>query len=339
MMGLRCLRPQREQQGTAMKSPRAQGSPGQALLLVMIILAGSGLLMVPLMSQLSSALNNGEDEREQRYKVLAAEAAIERTKADLVRGADGVATTYRPIRPGFPATVYQITTAYTPPSVSIAGFTPSVTVTTLPNQFSAPTQQPDYFDPGVIHPQFVSVPTAKGYLMRLYNVKPGIISINWAYNVSGSTSVGLFAGMPGAGTPIAPGQISSYPTDTAILTRVVFVGTNNKLGPITVDPLSDGSGGVYTIVFFNNTGSTITTSAFSASGATANTWVYATSFKDYAITATVGSINVRTQVRQVPGFSEPPAITGVAPTFSYTWATNNVAFLTNAVYDYTWLSP
>jgi len=202
-----------------------------------------------------------------------------------------------------------------------------------------PAERPAYIDPGLAHPQFASVPNGKGYLLRLYNVKAGTFSINWKYSPAGPTTVGLWAGMPGAGSPTPPGQISSYPTDTAVVSHAVFSGTNNKLGPISVNPSTDGSNGVYTIVFFNNTGSTVTTTAFSSSGGTANTWVYATAYRDYIVTATVGGVTVSVQFRQVPGYSEPPAVAGVSPNFTYTWSTTNVSFIPNDVFTYTWLSP
>ena len=114
---------------------------------------------------------------------------------------------------------------------------------------------------------------------------------------------------------------------------------HNKLVLNILDPLSDGSNGVYTIAFFNITGSAITTSPYSGIGGSSNTWIYATSYRDYLITATVGSVSVHAQIRQVPGFSEPPALGGTSPNFTYTWSTGNVSFIDNKVYPYTWLSP
>lgn len=313
-----------------------QGQDGQAVVAVLILVVVAALLLTPFLGQLATSLRKGSVEREQRFKILAAEAALQRTRGDLIRGADGVATTYTTQRPGFPATIYTIATAYTPPSVTVSGFTPTVTLT---NPQVKPAEQPAYVDPGLAHPQLATVPTGNGYLLRLYNVKAGTVSFNWAYSPGGATNLGIWAGMPGAGPPTPPGQISVFPADAALLTRAVFSGTDNKLGPITVAPSTDGSNGVYTIVFFNNTGSTVTTAAFSSSGGTANTWVYATAYRDYTLTATVGSITVSVQFRQVPGFTEPPAVTGASPTFSYTWATTNVSFIPNDVFTYTWLSP
>lgn len=318
-----------------------QGQDGQAVITVtLILMVAATFILLPFLTLLPTVLTKGQVEREQRYQVLAAEAALQRARGDLMRGADGIPTTYTTKRPGFPATTYTITTAYTPPSVTVSDYTPTVT-------FSTPTvnpaEQPAYIDPGLVHPQLAIVDDANGYLLRLYNVKAGTVAVNWAYSPAGASNIGLWAGLPlnsGTGAPYVPGETSSYPTDAAILTSIVFGGTSNQLGPVTVNPATDGSGGVYTIIFHNSASSAKTTLAFSATGGPNNTWVYANAYKDYVVAASVGaSIQVSAFFRQVPGYSEPPGATGGPPAYSYTWGISNISFIPNEVFPYTWLSP
>lgn len=320
--------------------PRGQdGQAAIAVLLLFVVVAT--FVLAPFLSQVATSVRKGKNEMEQRFAVVAAEAAIGRTKGDLMGGADGISTNYTTRRPGFPATVYTITTVYTPPTVTVNDYTPIVTLSNPLTNQENPAEQPAYIDPGLAHPQLATVPpNDRGYLLRLYNVKPGEISVNWYYSPSGASRLGLWAGMPrdaSTGAPYVPGQISSFPTDTAI--EISTGGRPNQLGPVTVDPTTDGSGGVYTIVFYNLADTTKTTAAFSATGGTSNTWVYATAYRDYVVTATVGSVQVVVQFRQVPGYSEPPAATGGPPAYTYTWGISNISFTPNNIYSYTWLSP
>ncbi|MBI4180970.1 MAG: hypothetical protein HY528_03480 [Chloroflexi bacterium] len=319
---------------------RLKGQDGQAAIVVLLLFViVATFVLAPFLSQIATSVRKVKNEMEQRFAVIAAEAAIGRTRGDLIGGADGVSTNYTTIRPGFPATVYTITTVYTPPTVTVNDYTPIVTLSNPLTNQENPAEQPAYIDPGLAHPQLLSVPNNTGYLLRLYNVKRGEIAVNWYYSPPGNTQLGLWAGMPrnaSTGAPYVPGQISSFPTDTAIDTNTS--NRPNQLGPVTVDPTTDGSGGVYTIVFYNPS-STKTTAAFSPTGGTSNTWVYATAYRDYVVTATVGSVQVVVQFRQVPGYSEPPAATGGPPAYTYIWGIGNISFILNNIYSYTWLSP
>ncbi len=185
----------------------------------------------------------------------------------------------------------------------------------------------------------------KAYLMRLYNVKEGTLQANWAYSPAGSSEIKIWAGIPldtSTGLPFPPGILNGAPSVNPTLTSssVPAGAVYNRTNPLTVDPATDGSGGVYTIVFDNKANATKTTAAFAASGGTSDTWVYLKSQKDYEVTATVGGVSVTAYVRQVPGFMEPPAIVSAGGnSFTYTFSTTNVSFTTNEVSVYTWLSP
>lgn len=316
-------------------------SKGQVLPLVLILLAVSLPLLVVSLSGVATMLQKGGDEREQRMKTYAAEAAINRVIADLIRGSDGVGTTYVTTGPhigGQPYDTFTITTSYSAPSVTVNGYSPAVTLSLPSGGQTIPATQQNYVDPGLAHPQLAAIPAGYAYLMRLYNVKAGTIQVNWAYSPNGISRVGLWAGMPVSnqtGQPHPPGQIDRWPTEHPILDTGFTSGTAsfNRTEAMTVDPASDDSGGVYTIVFDNSRGNqSKTTAAFAPSGGTGDTWIYVKAYKDYIVTATVAGVSVSAYLRQVPGFSEPPA-------YTTPWSTSNVSFLTNEVYVYTWLSP
>ncbi|MBI2919031.1 MAG: hypothetical protein HYY01_13710 [Chloroflexi bacterium] len=313
------------------------GEAGQVLLLAVVLLAAGMVVLVPLLSQIATMLQKGGNEREQRMKVLAAEAALNRVVSDLVRGADAVSTTYNttsPHRPGRPHQEFFVTTSYAPPSVTTNDYTPTVALSLPTPGQTKPTAQHEYVDPGTVHPYLATVPANKGYLMRLYNVKAGTIQVNWAYNEEGKSKVGIWAGIPldNGNDPLPPGRINVWPQSASLEENQVNKAYFNRTLGVTVDPATDDSGGVYTIVFFNVDNQTKTTVAFSPSGGPEHTWTYAKAYKDYLVTASVGAVSVSAYLRQVPGFSEPPDYTSP-------WATDNVSFITNQVFAYTWLSP
>ncbi|MBI4215979.1 MAG: hypothetical protein HY687_01095 [Chloroflexi bacterium] len=323
-----------------------QPQDGQAVITVALILMVAGtFILLPFLALLPTALTKGQVEREQRYKILAAEAGMNRVIADLIRGADGVATTYTTTEPHTGGTfqTYTITTAYTPPAVTVNDYTPTVTLSLPTASQAQPTIQQSYVDPGVTHPGLATVAGNQAYMMRLYNVKAGTLQVNWAYSPASSSQIKVWAGIPAEnGVPIPAGALASAPQ----LNPILDTGTTNssavyvRSAPLTVDPATDGSGGVYTIVFDNKSNSTKTTAAFAPSGGTSDTWIYIQARKDYIVTSSVGGVSVSAYLRQVPGFTEPPAVALVSGnSYSYTFATNNVSFITNEVSVYSWIIP
>ncbi|MBI2865741.1 MAG: hypothetical protein HYX99_00050 [Chloroflexi bacterium] len=327
---------------------RVKGSRGQILPLAIVLLAAGMLVLTPLLSQLATMLQKGGNEREQRMKVYAAETSINRVIADLIRGADGVGTTYTTTQPhtGGSFQTFTITTSYSAPSVTVNDYTPTITISLPTGTQARPATQLNYVDPGVTHPQLATIPGGYTYLIRLYNVKAGTLQVNWAYSPAGISRLGVWAGMPvdnRTNQPYPPGQLDRWPTEQPILDTgfTSATATFNRTAAIAVDPATDGSGGVYTLVFDNSRGTqSKTTAAFAASGGPGDTWVYVKAYKDYIITATVGGVSVSAYLRQVPGYAEPPGVVSLGSnSYSYTFATNNVSFITNGVYSYTWLSP
>ncbi len=322
-------------------SEALKSSKGQMLPLVIILMAAVLPLLVISLSGAATMLQKGGNEREQRMKTYAAEAAMNRVIADLIRGADGVGATYvttSPHQGGQPYDTFTVTTSYSAPSVTVNDYTPVVTLSLPSGGMTAPATQQNYVDPGMAHPHLAAIPAGYAYLLRLYNVKAGTLQINWAYSPSGISRVGLWAGIPVSsrtGQPHPPGRIDSWPSEHPILDTGFPPATAsfNRTEPVVIDPATDDSGGVYTIVFDNSRGNQgKTTAAFAPSGGPGDTWIYVKAYKDYIVTSTVGGVSISAYLRQVPGFSEPPAYTSP-------WSTSNVSFLTNEVYVYTWLSP
>ena len=328
---------------------------GWILPLAIILLAAGTLMVVTLLPYLSTMLHKSGSEREQTMKRYACEAAINRVMADLIRGADAVSTTYittsphkvKPRRPWKHYETFTITTNYTAPSITINDYTPTLEISLPTAGQEKPSDQQNYVDPGVTHPDLAVVEAHHGYLMRLYNVKAGTLQINWAYSPKGQTIIGVWAGMPvdrRTGEPYPAGEIDRWPAGHPLaISMAGFRDSHNLTRPLSVDPDTDDSGGVYTIVFYNSNGRAKTTAPFRPSGSTDDTWIYVKAYKDYIITATIDGISVSAYVRQVPGFSEPPAVeyVGSNATKDYVanWATDNVSFITSEVYVYTWLSP
>ncbi len=318
-----------------------QGEGGQLLPLVIILLSVGAFMVIGLLPYVSTMFQSGCRERELAMARYAAEAGINQVVADMIRGADVYPTTYNttsPHRAGQPYDTFQITTSYTIPAVTVNGYATSIQIS-LPTQSQAkPASQQNYVDPGVTNPYLATLNAGYAYLLRLYNVKAGTIQVNWAYFPEGITRVGIWAGIPSSPItkqPYPPGRITGWPQEHPILDSG-FTPANvdyNRTEAVTVDPATDGSGGVYTIVLDNSRGQiTKTTKPFQPSGGINDTWIYVKAYKDYLITTTAGGVSISAYVRQVPGFSEPPVWTSG-------WAINNPSWITNKVYTYTWSPP
>lgn len=281
------------------------GEQGQALTLAVILLAVAALVASPVLIFISTMLLGQLRTEDNIRALLAADAGLEAVMADLVRGADAVTTTY------------------SVPVVSLNEFTPTISIGAAAGQ-AAPTPTYQYHDPGLQDPDFAAVDTRTGYLIHLYNVQPStatftnVLNINWAYSPAGATRIGVWLDAIAYKTP---GKQTSYPTEQPILDtgRSRGVDSNNETGQITLGTTP----GVYTIVFFNVSGSDVrTTRPFRPSGGVQDTWIYTSAFKDYVITSTVGGTSVEAYVRQTPGFMRPPA---------GDWTRTNTSFVTQTL--------
>ncbi len=190
------------------------------------------------------------------------------------------------------------------------------------------TQQ--YVDPGLTNPQFASVASKEGYLLRLYNVRPGILKVSWATHTAdfktAKTELSVFRGLVvDNGVVVPPGRITDQPPsqdnqrilETSSRAGDAFVQTDY----VNVDE------GLYTIVFYNDSANTLITDAYAASGSEEDTWIYVAAFKDYVIDIKVGNVGLKAVVRQIPGPTEPPL---------FPWNTAGINWIQDMVLIQSW---
>ena len=74
---------------------------------------------------------------------------------------------------------------YSPPGIEINDLKPSATVTSPGTAARlAPVQQ--YFDPGLRNPDLATMRKGERYLLHIFNVHPGVLQVNWAFEISGA---------------------------------------------------------------------------------------------------------------------------------------------------------
>jgi hypothetical protein len=304
-----------------------RGQGGYLLPITILAITFGAMVIIPLLSYNTVVFRVDRVSRARELAIYAAEAGVKRVLADLIRGADAIPTTYvaeEPHQEGEPYQTFYITTSYTIPQVTLNDYTPTITIET---PSSSPPASQQYIDPGLANPDLADMPAGTGYLMRLYNVKEGILQVNWAYEPAGVSRIGIWKGIPvdpDTGEPYPPGRIDEWPVGPPILDTgpTPPSATYNQTEPISVEA------GVYTIVFDNTTGDfPKTTKPFAPSGNADDTWIWVTAYKDYLITSEAGGVKVRYFVRQIPGYSEPP---------SGDWSTTNPSFIANGVYVRSW---
>ena len=65
------------------------------------------------------------------------------------------------------------------------------------------------------------------------------------------------------------------------------------------------TGGVYTIDFFNDSGTDFVTGPFAITGDADATWIFAEAHKDYLVASTAGAATLEAYIRQIPGPTTP----------------------------------
>lgn len=200
---------------------------------------------------------------------------------------------------------------------------------TAPGQvFRQVTQQ--YFDPGLKDPAFANVAAKEGYLLRVYNSHPGLLNVNWASHTAdfqaAKTSVQVFRGIVlSSGAVVPPGKITAKPPSQD---NDLLISVSSRPGEAFVrSGFIDVNTGLYTIVFFNDSSSTVITDASAATGNKEQTWVYAAAYKDYLVDVTVGKVGLKAVLRQIPGPTEPPLIP---------WSATNISWIENLVLIQSW---
>lgn len=289
--------------------PKGQG--GQALALALIVVVVASLIIVPVVMLAGTSFLSNRSAQYEAYTVAAAQAGVEATAADLVRGADALAV------------------SYSPPSVTVNDITPSVTVSN-PVTAALPTPVPvyQYLDPGIRNPDLKTVNPKEGYVLLLRNVITGTLEINWGYSPAASTQIGVWArDISSEGFP--PGLTTSFPTGVQPILDTGKTSASDVYNRSHVIPVNAG---VYSIVFYNQSASNIITSPdfVPGVGLIDKTWVRGAVYKDYLITSRAGNSEIVAYLRQTPGITEPPG---------GNWGTSNVGWITNTVTVESWQGP
>ena len=303
---------------------------GQTLLITSVLVTTSALRAVPVLTYTRPLARVGGKSAELAVSSYTAESGIERVIADLVFGANPVATSY--ITTGIStAGVVPLsisTPGYTPPIVSVNNQVTQVTVGE-PEAFL--TVDSTYIDPGLNDSTLRTLPPGTGYLVRLYNVRPGVFQVNWAYDIAGSTRIAIWRGIPvdpNTQLPIPAGRVTTMPTapplrEVTSLPSATSVFTN----PFSAEE------DVYTILFDNSVdtnNATRITNSYGDDGSFSQTWIFAPAAKDYLITSVAGDVTVSALVRQIPGLVEPPNI-------DQSWSITNPSYIKNKIQVLSWV--
>ena len=239
---------------------------GQALALVLIILAFGSIVVTALMAQVSASLSASRGNQGFLLTRHAAEGGTDEVLRDLLQGIDALS-------PG-----------YTVPNPNINGYAVSITVSS-PAPGAEPAGLYQYIDPGAPY-GLASLASLAAYDFRIDNIRPGSsMRVNWAFTPAGQPwRLTLYEGTGPA--IVAQAQASTGP------------------GALLVDGALV-AGGVYTIEFSNTSGVSLSSSAYSSSGGAGNTWIYAQAYRDYMISSTAGNATLTVYARQSPGPTEP----------------------------------
>jgi len=239
---------------------------GQALALVLIILAFGAVVVTALMAQVSASLSASRGNQGFLLSRHAAEGGADEVLRDLLQGKDALS-------PG-----------YTLPTPSINGYDVSITISS-PAAGTEPAGLFQYVDPGASY-GLASVASLAAYDFRIDNIRPGsAIRVNWAF------------------APAAqPWRLTLYEgTGPSIVAQAQ---ANTGPGALLVDGTLV-TGGVYTIEFSNRSGVSLASSAYGSTGGAGNTWIYAQAYRDYVISSTAGDATLTVYARQGPGPTEP----------------------------------
>ncbi|MFP3975375.1 MAG: hypothetical protein ACLFVK_04035, partial [Dehalococcoidia bacterium] len=194
---------------------------GQTLPMALILVTLAMLLaafVVPQFHVISRSYVSAEKDLMAYY---AAEGAIDVVIAELSHGNN-------PIEEGYEA-----------PNVTMNGYTPTITIS-RPNAGNAPDSEETHFDPNTSDPELEQLQPGNGYLLRLHDIHPGQMEINWAYTPAGLTKIGIWQ----SDTRSDPGKVLSWPDEDPVHTHE-STSSNNHLS-FTVS-----ESGTYNVVFFN----------------------------------------------------------------------------------------
>lgn len=242
-----------------------QSQRGLALPIVMIAITVGLAVVIPLAALLVSSASTNTRTLEDEEAYYAADAGVQAVVKDLRNGLD-------PLGGG-----------YTLPSVTVNSLTPAISVIAPPSD-DLRLFSPVYVDPETGTNLSTLAPGAT-YAYQIDNVRASTdIAVNWPFTpTTAKWQVTIFEGVGTGGNRIV--QLKGKGSRAFIVASAKLI-----------------IGGTYTVRFRNDDAvNTITTAAFSSSGAITGTWINTTAFKGYLITSTAGARTLTVLARQSPG--------------------------------------
>ena len=231
-------------------------------------------------------------------------------------------------------------------------------VTTAAQEQEARKATHQYFGPGVEDPGLAQVAPGQGYLLRIYNLHPGVLNVNWAFDPhppdahhehddDDAISIRVYRGLVVGEDDdhddklAPPGKITDDIDDDNENDLVASAHVHHHHGESFVNTgFIEVDAGLYTIVFFNGEDHddnhddtdvshnlTLTTRPFAPSGDLGDTWIYAPAYREYLMLSILDGAGVKAVIRQVPGPMEPP----LRP-----WTPGNVTWTTHLVSIESW---
>lgn len=234
------------------------------LILAIIALLFAGLLVIPFPEVAKLRFGDLAQTFTEEEAYFTADAGIEAGLADLRQGSDA------------------LDGAYVVPSVSLNGFTASISISTPPRDEYVP------FGSVFVDTEIAaSLSPLAGNIDFLYvidNVKTfADFQVSWVFTPpDNGWQMTVFEGVGTGGSQLANATKNESP------------------GRLTVDGVGIASGS-YTIRFRNKFTNAITSAAFSQIGSPDGTWLRIVAWKDYVITSTVEDTTIVAYVRQGPG--------------------------------------
>lgn len=156
-----------------------EGGFALPLAIVMVVVAVTASTALAVLAGTFLASKNTNDADQTSYALAASVRAV---TADLVHGADPLAS------------------SYTVPNIAVNGVSPSLIISRPGAEVATTTPSPSYFDPGVRNPDFASIPVPNGetraFTVRLQDLRPATteysspLEVNWAMSFGGAAATG-----------------------------------------------------------------------------------------------------------------------------------------------------
>ena len=237
---------------------------GQIILLTMLGISLGALAVGALLAIANASSRASGDFQDRTDAYYAAAAGIEAVMADLLDSQNA------------------LDPAYSVPSVTVNGLTPTISVTS-PEVDLSPRVRFRYIDPGVSRGLSPASPGSL-WIVKLNRVEPfSSLFVSWSLESGNIRKLDMKVKDP-AGRVIARSPSASQAAVNAIV--LVQLGADDN----------------YTIEMKNGDVGTVVSKPFSAKGGNQNTWILVKAVgNEYLVTSTAADVTLRAYLRQIPG--------------------------------------